>query len=63
MQKAALYFSSIFFTVGAIAHLVRLIADFEIVIGGYAVPWWMSLPAALAAALLTLWMLIAAQRS
>jgi hypothetical protein len=63
MQKAALYFSSVFFTVGAIAHLVRLIAGFEIVIGGYAAPVWVSLPAAFVAALLALWMLIAAQRS
>ena len=63
MQKAALYFSCIFFTVGAIAHLVRLIAGFEIVIAGYAVPVWVSLPAAFAAALLAFWMLVAAQRS
>ena len=63
MQKAALYFSGIFFTVGAIAHLVRLISGFEIVIGEYAVPWSLSFPAALVAALLALWMLVAARRS
>jgi hypothetical protein len=38
MQKAALYTSGVFFAVGAAAHLVRLIAGLEIVIGGIAVP-------------------------
>ena len=38
MQKAALYTSGVFFAVGAVAHLVRLIIGFEIVVGGVAVP-------------------------
>lgn len=63
MQKAALYTSGAFFTVGALAHLVRLIIGFEIVIGRFAVPVWVSLPGALIAALLAVWMVVAARRS
>ena len=62
MQKAALYASGIFFAVGAAAHLVRLIIGFEIVVGGVAVPVWMSFPGALIAALLAVWMVVAARR-
>ena len=63
MQKAALYTAGVFFTVGAAAHLVRLIIGFEIVIGRVVVPVWMSFPGALAAAALAVWMLVAARRS
>ena len=61
MQKAALYTSGIFFAVGAVAHLVRLIMDIEIVIGGFVTPVWGSLPGAFFAALLAVWMLVAAR--
>jgi len=63
MQKAALYTSGVFFAVGALAHLVRLIIGFEIVIAGFVVPLWISFPAALIAALLTAWMVAAARRA
>lgn len=63
MQKVALYFSGLFFTVGAIAHLVRLITGMEIVINGAVVPIWVSYPAAPIAALLALWMVVAARRA
>ena len=63
MQKAALYTSGVFFTAGAIAHVVRLIADIEIVIGEVAVPVWGSFPGALIAAALAVWMVSAARRS
>ncbi|MDH3195813.1 MAG: hypothetical protein OEL78_05825 [Hyphomicrobiales bacterium] len=63
MQKAALYTSGAFFAVGAVAHLVRLIVGFEIVIAGIAVPVWASYPGALIAAALAVWMLAAARRS
>jgi hypothetical protein len=63
MQKNALYAAAIFFAVGAIAHLVRLFAGFEIVIGGNEVPGWMSFPGAVVAAALAAWMAVAAQRS
>lgn len=63
MQKAALYTSAAFFTVGAIAHLVRLIVGFEIIISGIVVPIWASIPGVLIAALLAAWMAAAARRS
>ena len=63
MQKAALYTAGVFFTVGAAAHLVRLIIGFEIVVAEIAVPVWMSFPGALIAAALAVWMLVAARRS
>ena len=63
MQKAALYTSAAFFTVGAVVHLVRLIVGFEIIISGVAVPVWASIPGALIAALLAAWMAVAARRS
>ena len=63
MQKAALYTSGVFFAVGAAAHLARLIIGFQIVIGGVAVPVWVSFPGALAAAALAVWMVVAARRS
>lgn len=63
IQKAALYTSSAFFAVGAVAHAVRLIAGFEIIVAGVMVPVWMSLPGALIAGMLATWMAIAARRS
>jgi len=63
MQKAALYIAGLFFAAGAIAHLVRLATGFQIVVGDLAVPIWASYPAALIAALLAIWMVVAAQRA
>ena len=63
MQKVALYTSGIFFAVGAVAHVVRLVAGIEIIIGGLVVPVWGSFPGALIAALLAVWMVVAARRS
>jgi hypothetical protein len=63
MQKAALYVSGIFFAIGTVAHLWRLINDIEIVINGIVVPMWISFPGVLVAALLAIWMLVAARRS
>ena len=63
MQEAALYTSGIFFAAGAVAHVVRLIMDIEIIIGGLVVPVWGSFPGALIAALLAVWMVVAARRS
>ena len=37
MQKAALYTSGVIFAAAAVAHLVRLITGFEIVVGGVTV--------------------------
>lgn len=63
MQKAALYTSGVFFAAGALAHITRLIADIEIVIGGFVMPVWGSFPGAVAATLLAAWMLVAARRA
>jgi hypothetical protein len=38
MQKAALYTSSVFFTVAAIAHPPRLTVGIEIVVEGAVIP-------------------------
>ncbi len=62
MQKAALYTSGAIFAAIAVAHLARLIAGFEIVVGGVVAPPWVSLPGALVATLLAVWMVAAARR-
>lgn len=63
MQKAALYTAAAIFAAGTIGHLVRLIAGFEIVIAGLVVPVWVSFPGVIIAALLAVWMVVAARRS
>ncbi len=63
MQKAALYTSGVIFAVGAVALVVRLITGFQIIIGSIVLPPWASIPGALIAALLAIWMLVAALRS
>lgn len=62
MQKAALYTSGAFFAAGAIFHLVRVATGLEIVVGATTVPVWGSLPGALIAGLLAVWMFSAARR-
>ena len=63
MQKAALYTSGAVFAAGAFGHGVRLTTGIEIVVDGVVVPMWVSFPGALIAALLAVWMAVAAQRS
>ena len=63
MQKAALYTSGVIFAAVAVAHLVRLITGFEIVVGGFIVPVWVSFLGALIAALLAVWMAVATRRT
>lgn len=63
MQKAALYTSGVFFAVGAIAHLLRLTRGIEITVEGAVIPVWVSFPGVLAAALLAIWMLVAARHA
>lgn len=62
MQKAALHVSGAIFAIGTIGHALRLITGFQLVIDGLVVPVWVSIPGALIAALLTVWMLAAARR-
>ncbi len=63
MQKAALYTSGAVFALGALAHGVRLITGIEIVVDGVVAPVWVSFPSALIAAVLAVWMAVAAERS
>jgi hypothetical protein len=63
MQKAALYTSGVIFAVGAVGHVFRLITGFEIIVGKFVLPAWVSFPGAVIAALLAAWMVVAAQRS
>lgn len=62
MQKAALYTAAVIFTIVTVAHAVRLITGFEIIIDGTAVPGWVSVPGVAVAALLAVWMVAAARR-
>ena len=63
MQKAALYTAGAIFAVGCIFHAVRLAKGIDIVVESFVVPGWVSLPAVIVGALLTIWMVMAAQRS
>ena len=63
MQKAALYTSGVFFAAGAVGHMVRLTRGIDIVVDGVVVPVWVSFPGTLIAALLAVWMVVAARRS
>ncbi|MHA1152360.1 MAG: hypothetical protein ACTSQ7_06780 [Alphaproteobacteria bacterium] len=63
MRKAALFTSGVIFAAAAVVHAVRLITDFEIVVGGVVVPLWVSFPGVLVAALLAVWMAVAGRRS
>ena len=63
MQKAALYTSGVIFAAGAICHVARLTSGIEIIVDGFMVPVWVSFPGALIAALLAVWMAVAARRS
>jgi hypothetical protein len=63
MQKAALYVSGIFFAIGAVCHLWRLVNEIEIVIDGTVVPMWISYPGVFVATLFAVWMLVAARRA
>jgi hypothetical protein len=62
MQKVALYTSGVVFAAVAVAHVVRLTTGIEIVVGGVIVPVWVSFLGALIAALLAVWMAVAAQQ-
>ncbi len=63
MQKAALYTAGAIFAAGTIGHAVRLTTGFEIANGGFVLPVWVSFPGVLVAALLAIWMVVAARRS
>jgi hypothetical protein len=63
MQKVALYTSGVVFAVVAVGHVVRLARGIEIIVGGVIVPVWPSFLGALIAALLAVWVVVAARSS
>ena len=63
MQKAALYTSGVVFATVAVAHVVHLTTGVGIVVDGVILPVWVSFLGALIAALLAIWMAVAARRS
>ena len=63
MQKAALYTAGVIFAAGAVVHIFRLITSFEITAGPVVMPVWVSYLGVLIAALLAVWMVLAAQLS
>ncbi len=52
MQRAVLYLVGVVFLLVSAAHVVRLILQVEILINGWILPLWASLPGALVALLL-----------
>ena len=63
MQRSALYTAAVILAVVSAAHWLRLVLGTEIVIGGAAVPPWLSFVASVVSALLALWMAVAGRRS
>ncbi len=62
MQKRALHVAALVFGAVAVLHLLRLVADTAITIGGTEIPVIVSLPVGLALAALAAWMVLAARR-
>lgn len=48
--------ASLIFAVIALVHLIRVLAQTQITIGSQPIPVWISVPAVVIAALLSLWM-------
>jgi hypothetical protein len=63
MQKAALYTATVIFLVVSLAHLLRYVAETEIVVGGVVVPVSLSLVIGLVFMGLALWQFVAGRRS
>jgi len=47
MQRALLIVGGVIFSLVAAAHITRIVMETEIVIGGWPLPLWASLPTAL----------------
>jgi hypothetical protein len=56
MKDTALKVAGIVFFMVAMAHLLRSMLRFEIIIGGYALPVWYSLVGFIIPLLLSIWM-------
>ena len=62
MPKAALYVAGVIFTIAAVCHLLRMVVGFDVIVAGNVVPMWVSLPGLIVAAVLAIWMVLAARR-
>lgn len=62
MQRPALTVAGAIFALVSLVHWVRVFAGTEIVVGGTAVPVWLSLVAGIVLAALAAWMVVAAAR-
>jgi len=56
MKDTALKVAGVIFFLVAMAHLLRLIMKFDIIIAGYALPTWFSILGFVLPLLLSLWM-------
>ncbi len=63
MQKAALYASGFIFATGATFHFLRLVTGFEIMVAGYFLPTWVSVPSILVSIILARATVTAARRA
>jgi hypothetical protein len=63
MQKAALYTATVVFFVVSLAHLLRYVAETEIVVGGVVLPESLSLVVGLVLMGLAVWLFVAGRRS
>ncbi|MCG6858090.1 MAG: hypothetical protein LJE67_08480 [Salaquimonas sp.] len=63
MQKSALYFAFLFFTIAAITQIVRLATGFSIVVDGTAIPLAMSYVIEPITVMLAIWMWVAARHA
>jgi hypothetical protein len=56
-MKPSIIVTSIFLLLVAIVHVLRLILQLKVTAGDYELPMWMSIPAAIVTAGLSLWLL------
>lgn len=55
-QTLGLRVAAIIFAIFALGHLVRLIAQAEVLVAGHLVPMWVSVVALIVAGVLSLWL-------
>lgn len=63
MRKSPLYVAAAIFAVVALAHWLRFFLESAVVVDGFSVPVFWSLPAAIVLVLLAAWMIVAGRRS
>ena len=55
-QTTPLRVASVLFALFALGHLARLLKHAQVTVGSHTIPLWVSIPLAIVAALLSLWM-------